>query len=116
MGLDERGQAGVATSMRDEAMEHLSLEIGKMNHVVMGSPGGGKNKHHSPSLEGSASSRSVVIPGMGNGEAVQNHRRQEISGFIDEGLVLLMGGAERTIDWLRAELIRAGQSHGGPRF
>lgn len=68
-----------------------------------------QNKYHSQSLEGSASSRSVIIPGMGNGEAMQNHRRQETPGFIDEGV-------ERTVDWLRAELIRAGQSQGGPQL
>lgn len=80
-----------------------------MSQVVMGSPGGGENKCHRQSLEGSASSRNVMIPGLGNEVAMQNHRRQETLSFIDEGV-------ERTIDWPMAELIRAGQSRGGPQF
>lgn len=86
-----------------------SWETGKMDQVIMGGLGGGENRYHSQSLEGSTSFRSVIIPGTGNREAVQSHRRRESPGFIDEGM-------ERTVDWPRAEMIRAGQSRGGLQF
>lgn len=61
-GLRKKGAGRSCKTNIRGSLENPGLEIGKMKHVVVGSPGKGEKKQHSKSLKGSASSRIVVIP------------------------------------------------------
>lgn len=84
-------------------MDYLALEIGKRKRWSWEAQKKGRTKHHSKSLKGIASSRSIIIPDECDfARHLQNHiMRHETPCFID-------GGVEKTADWPRAKLIRPG--------